>query len=184
VTCRKFHTYDPHMLVTTIIRHGDQGPGICSPLFYSVVRPLVTAIRSTRLFISLKSLNILKSNRSESYTPLNTGCSFSFVTDKGRLDSLIIFIDISKCYHHCDRLSSSSHRLLKLADTRRKTQRWQTAWRSAELAFIGPALKDTPYIEHTVHCTVQLIRSIKFSPYLELLTHTFLHHADGISLLQ
>jgi hypothetical protein len=41
------------------------------------------------------------------------------------------FIRLSKCYYHCDRLSSYRHRLLNLLEMRCKTQRWRG---------VGPAL--------------------------------------------
>jgi hypothetical protein len=54
-------------------------------------------------------------------------------------------IRLSKGYYHCDLLSSSSHRLLNLPDTRRTTQRWQSVGRSVGPALIGQAGKETPY---------------------------------------
>jgi hypothetical protein len=68
-------------------------------------------------------------------------CFFSCLTDKNRPDALIVFIRLPKCYYHCDRLSSSLHRMLNFPETRRKTQRWQSFGRRVWPAFIGQAGK-------------------------------------------
>ena len=72
-----------------------------------------------------------------------------YFTDKRRPDALLLFwsfIRLSKGYCHCYRLSSSSHRLIDLPDTRHRTQRCQSVGRSVGPAFMGQQKKNTPHI--------------------------------------
>jgi hypothetical protein len=72
-----------------------------------------------------------------------------------------IFISLSTGYH-CERLSSSYHRLLNIPNMQRKTQRWWSVGRSVALAVIGQAGKTNTlycgYHAYNVQCSLNILR--------------------------
>jgi hypothetical protein len=65
------------------------------------------------------------------------GCSLAYLIHNRQPEASVSFIILSKGSDHCDRLSSSRHRLLNFTDMRRTTQRWQNFGRRVGLALIG-----------------------------------------------
>jgi len=68
-------------------------------------------------------------------------CCLAYLIHNRHPDASVSFIILSKGSDHCDRLSSSHHRLLNLTDMRRTTQCWQNFGRRVGLALMGQGEK-------------------------------------------
>jgi len=77
---------------------------------------------------------------------MNVQGVFSPCLSDNRLpDAIVIFITLSKGYHHCYCLSGS-RRLLKLPIMTRQMQHWQSVGRSIGTSLVLPAEKEHPVL--------------------------------------